>query len=113
MKAGRVGDFWSKVEKQPDGCWLWLGARSNNGYGHTTYRGDAGQLRHISAHRRAYSLLRGPIPTGLDLDHLCRVRHCVNPDHLEPVTRSLNLRRGHAFLRLQRAIAAWEAVRPA
>ena len=48
----------------------------------------------MAAHRFAYEMLVGPIPEGLDLDHLCRVRHCVNPNHLEPVTRSENLRRG-------------------
>jgi hypothetical protein len=52
--------------------------------------GDAWQ----GAHRVAYELFKGPIPAGMDLDHLCRVRCCCNPDHLEPVTRKENLRRG-------------------
>lgn len=48
----------------------------------------------LSAHRVAYELTRGPIPAGMEIDHLCRVRSCVNPDHLEAVTRGENLRRG-------------------
>lgn len=47
-----------------------------------------------SAHREAYKAFKGEIPDGLELDHLCRVRNCVNPDHLEPVTRLENARRG-------------------
>ena len=66
-------------------CWLWTGTISRNGYGRT--------LR-TTAHRVAYELFVGPIPPGLDVDHLCRVRACVNPAHLEPVTRAENLWRG-------------------
>lgn len=71
--APRRGDFWEYVDKTAGGCWLWTG-NVNHGYGrvrrgtHTAY-----------AHRMAYELLVGPIPDGLELDHLCRVRHCVNP----------------------------------
>jgi hypothetical protein len=71
------------------GCWLWTGARFRKGYGNF---GIDGHNR--SAHRVAYELYIGPIPEGLDLDHLCRVPSCVNPDHLEPVTRRENIRRG-------------------
>lgn len=73
---------------EPTGfCWLWKGALKD-GYGSQHSEGKTWQ-----AHRLIYTLLVGPIPEGLDLDHLCRVRHCVNPDHLEPVTRAENLRR--------------------
>lgn len=72
------------------GCWLWQGAQNGHGYGALNV---AGKQR--GAHRVVYELLRGPIPTGLTLDHLCRRRHCVNPDHLEPVTIKENLRRGN------------------
>lgn len=65
-------------------CWHWTSHIAENGYGKTG-RGWA--------HRLVYEELVGPIPEGLDLDHLCRVRRCVNPDHLEPVTRSVNLSR--------------------
>lgn len=83
--------FWAKVEKT-DACWLWKG-HTANGYGR--FRpGSGGRPQSAAAHRIAYTLLIGPPPPGLDLDHLCRVRHCVRPDHLEPVSRSENLRRG-------------------
>lgn len=70
-------------------CWLWQGSRSPGGYGQV--RVDR-KLK--SVHRVIYELLVSPIPEGLDLDHLCRNRACCNPNHLEPVTRSENLRRG-------------------
>lgn len=78
----------AKVRKT-DTCWLWEGAKSD-GYGHM-WVGSGYSV----AHRVAYELLVGPIPVGLDLDHLCRVRACVNPEHLEPVTRRENLQRGY------------------
>jgi hypothetical protein len=82
--------FWAKVNKTPT-CWLWTGSIIRNGYGNF-YVGDATRL----AHRFAYELLVGKIPEGLTIDHLCRVRNCVNPDHLEPVTGAENTRRGEA-----------------
>lgn len=82
--------FWRLVDKT-DSCWLWLGAQNGKGYGRFTLSGRNGWKR--SAHRYAYELLVGPIAAGLDLDHLCRNRLCVNPEHLEPVTRRENLRR--------------------
>lgn len=83
--------FWSKVEKTTDGCWLWQGGMYSNGYGQFALGGTP--RRTALAHRMAYEQCVGPIPQGKDLDHLCRVRHCVNPEHLEPVTRSENLLR--------------------
>jgi hypothetical protein len=70
-----------------DGCWEWQGPL-DNGYG---------TFGSIPAHRYAYKMLVGPIPFGLDIDHLCRNRACVRPDHLEPVTRRVNLLRGVGF----------------
>lgn len=74
------------------GCWEWTGPRTINGYA----RMSLSKTRHCVAHRVIYELFRGPIPDGLDLDHLCRVRHCVNPAHLEPVTRRENVMRGES-----------------
>lgn len=81
--------FWPYVEKQ-DACWLWRGPRMRNGYGAVYIK------KHLdmAAHRFAYELLVGVIPEGLDLDHLCRVRSCVNPTHVEPVTHAENVKRG-------------------
>lgn len=83
--------FWVKVEKQENGCWLWTAAhvQEPKPYGQFWYEG-----RKVLAHRFSYELLVGPIPEGLEIDHLCRVHRCVNPAHLEPVTRSVNILRG-------------------
>lgn len=82
--------FWAKVDRSdPAGCWIWVGTRLVGGYGKLQYR-----KRQLLAHRVAYELVRGPIPDGLVIDHLCRVRHCVNPDHLEVVESRENTRRG-------------------
>jgi hypothetical protein len=73
-------------------CWLWVGTRH-----HKTGHGKFWlNNRTMQAHRVAYELLVGPIPDGLTLDHLCRVRACVNPAHLEPVTLEENVARGLA-----------------
>lgn len=81
--------FWSLVDKS-EGCWLWLGSTANNGYGAFGLRRD----QMVAAHRYAYSLLRGPIPLGMVIDHLCRNPSCVNPEHLEVVTNKENILRG-------------------
>lgn len=84
--------FWAKVQRGgPTECWLWTASRSD-GYGHF----HVSRAR-MPAHRYAYELLVGPIPEGLILDHLCRVRHCVNPAHLEPVTSAENTLRGYGM----------------
>lgn len=79
--------FWAKVHKT-DLCWIWIGTIAR-GYGQFW----DGQ-RVVGAHRFAYELLVDSIPGGLQLDHLCRNRRCVNPAHLEPVTRRENILRG-------------------
>lgn len=72
-------------------CWLWLGRLNYKGYGQMTVR-----KRSLAAHRVSYEAFVGPIPDGLEIDHLCRVRRCVNPQHLEAVTRSVNMQRAVA-----------------
>ncbi len=84
--------FMAKVEIQPGGCWLWTGARCEKGYALFQARAR----RSVKGHRWIWLMTREPIPSGLELDHLCRVRHCVNPEHLEPVTHRENVRRGNA-----------------
>ena len=78
-----------RIERRPDGCWQWQMKLTTGGYGKWCHDG-----RVTPAHRRVYELLVGPIPDGLDLDHLCRNRGCVNPEHLEPVTNRENVLRG-------------------
>lgn len=82
--------FWSKVEKTK-GCWNWKASKTPNGYGKFVYQGSC-----VRAHRVAYEMLVGPIPDGLQIDHLCRNRGCVNPKHMEPVTNRENCLRGES-----------------
>lgn len=90
--------FWTKVDQngplyEGEPCWLWTAYIAPNGYGHIQIDG-----RKALAHRIAYELAVGEIGTGLVIDHLCRVRHCVNPAHLEPVSPGENIRRGDTGL---------------
>jgi hypothetical protein len=88
--------FWARVDRRgPDECWPWLGNVNRQGYGtvHTGSRVD-GNVKTKQAHRVAYELTNGPIPEGLEPDHLCRNRACQNPAHLEAVTHRENTRRG-------------------
>lgn len=89
--------FWAKVNKdgpvppmRPDlgPCWLWTACISGNGYGH---------FNRNSAHRWSYIEANGPIPKGLEPDHLCRNRRCVRPTHLEAVTHRENVLRGQSL----------------
>ncbi len=80
--------FLSYVNKTST-CWLWTGALGAGGYGKFTSR----KVTHL-AHRFLYEKIVCKVPSGLQLDHLCRVRNCCNPDHLEPVTPRINTLRG-------------------
>ncbi len=87
--------FWDRVEQGPDSsCWSWNGTIAGNGYARFQWP-NGSPARSIAAHRLAWVLChKEDVPAGLDLDHLCRNRGCVNPAHLEPVSRSENNRRG-------------------
>lgn len=83
--------FWAKVVADPAGCWLWTAAANTEGYGVFQTEGHRTRL----AHRWAYEHMIGDIPPGLELDHLCSVRRCVRPDHLDPVPGAINTARAH------------------
>lgn len=89
MPPSLTDRFLAKIVDGPLGCWDWTGHVKPNGYGQVKVGG-----RPQYAHRVAYTLTRGPIPDGLVIDHLCRRRHCVNPDHLDVVTTRTNILRG-------------------
>jgi HNH endonuclease len=87
--------FWAKVEKT-ETCWLWHGSTSSCGYGCFTIRSTNYPSIVLSTHRMMYWMTYGRIPEGLEIDHLCRVRHCLNPLHLEAVTSRVNVLRGES-----------------
>lgn len=96
MKTGSTAapvllDDLNRYTVNPGGCCIWDGPVYPNGYGKTSREFHGTRL----AHRAVYLASGREIPDGLDLDHLCRNRRCVNPEHLEPVNRSVNLQRGH------------------
>ena len=100
--------FLSHFRQPMFGCWEWTGGHTNpahagsKGYGCFKIPDGIGKQRNYKAHRLAYVLFVGPIPDGFDIDHVrdngCRSTLCVRPDHLEPVTRQVNLLRGNGFV---------------
>jgi hypothetical protein len=83
-----LASFFGRVAVDRNGCWLWTGCKNGKGYG---------GFRSNGAHRFSYAWFVGPIADGLEVDHLCRVRHCVNPAHLEAVTGMVNRLRGTGY----------------
>jgi HNH endonuclease len=82
----------SKIAADRHGCWIWTGKKDKLGYGKIR-RGGTNNYEFL-AHRAVYELAVGPVPGGMDLDHLCRNPSCVNPSHLEAVSHRENIRRG-------------------
>jgi HNH endonuclease len=78
----------AKVAIDENGCWRWMGYINELGYAKVSFEGQA-----VSAHRIVYTHLIGPIPIGLEIDHICNVRDCLNPEHLRTVTHAENVRR--------------------
>lgn len=85
----RPEQLWPRIRILDNGCWEWTGSRCGGGYGTAKAFG-----KNVLVHRASYEMCVGPIPTGQQLDHLCRNRRCVNPIHLEPVTSRENVLRG-------------------
>lgn len=84
----------SRINITSSGCWEWQGPKSHNGYGVLSLPQNLKELLGSRVHRITYQIYVGDIPEGLQLDHLCRNRPCVNPQHVEPVTAKENIRRG-------------------
>lgn len=98
MNDSTHDDVWPRIDQlvdrgAPGGCWIYTGQHDRYGYG--KHRASGG--RWVAPHRVAYEALVGPIPKGLVIDHLCRVRDCCNPAHLEPVTNRENTMRGETI----------------
>lgn len=87
--------FFARVVIDPEtGCWLWQGTRNSLGYGQIAE--PKGRSRMQFAYRWIWEYVNGPVPDGLELDHLCRTPACCYPAHLEPVTHQENMRRAFA-----------------
>lgn len=91
LKSNQIQNFLDKIDKSGE-CWVWTARKTKTGYGLFSYRNSGRQYQNY-AHRISYELYVGKIPDGLQIDHLCRNRSCVNPEHLEPVTALENTRR--------------------
>lgn len=84
-----------KFDANDQGCWFWMGARNKNGYG----RCSANSQKNKYAHRVSYASFVCKIPLGYEVDHICKIRYCVNPDHLEIVDRTENVRRQYGWVK--------------
>lgn len=92
--------FAEKVALDEEGCLVWLGGKTLGGYGMFAAQAGRGEGKKAMSHRWFYEYAVGTIPAEYDIDHLCRNRACVNPEHLEPVTRQENIRRAAEHHRL-------------
>ncbi len=114
MRIAPVARFFAKVDWKESGCILWTATKNDDGYGRFWYGGRVGM-----AHKFAYETWRGEIPDGMEIDHICRERSCVNPFHLRVVTHKENMearrdsqthcRNGHEFNELN---TIWRKDRP-
>jgi hypothetical protein len=102
MNSKAYARMMSRVEKTAT-CWLWTGPLGRGGYAYFTWREPRTEkfvpapVQGVRVHRAVYEHEVGPIPEGMTLDHLCRVRHCVNPDHMEIATHRTNILRGETL----------------
>lgn len=111
-RAWLMSRLWRSSQIAEDGCWEWLGSQDALGYGRIRPKGT--EIPRLT-HRVAWEALNGPVPNGLELDHLCRNPSCWRPDHLEPVTHAENMNRSPLFqaqMEARRAISHCPAGHP-
>ena len=102
-----VRRLWEGLVPGPNGCWTWTGRTNDNGYGVLEVGSRVDRTKGpVLIHRLAYELGKGPIPDGLEIDHLCRNRRCANISHLEAVTHIVNVHRGNVTVYVPLEIAA-------
>lgn len=89
MKPNNLRSVFERIKRNHNGCWIWQGNTLKNGYGMIRVHG-----KYQLAHRVAWMFMNGEIPADKQIDHVCTVKNCVNPEHLDLVTASENLRRG-------------------
>jgi hypothetical protein len=99
VAMGKYKNFEDKISRNiridDNGCWIWtLSVNSKSGYAYTSWNISPVIKKTVLVHRKSYEYFIGPIPDGMEIDHLCRNRACCNPKHLEPVTHKENVRRG-------------------
>lgn len=87
--------FWEKV-LITNSCWEWVGSKNSEGYGNFSYKGKT-----VSAHRLSYEFIKGEIDPGKEIDHLCKNKSCVNPEHLESVAHKINISRASFYGRFK------------
>lgn len=97
LKPEHWASFWSKVSSQGS-CWVWTGYKERDGYGvFAVHISGTKKSIPFKVYRLSYTLIKGEIPKGMQIDHLCRNRGCLNPDHLEVVTCKENVLRGNGL----------------
>lgn len=104
LKQIRNQTLLDHVKLEENGCWIWKGSLQTHGYAYLPWRLYHEKFKTTLGHRIYFMVFRGPIPKGMEIDHLCNVKACVNPYHLEVVTHEENNRRRNAEVDARRKV---------